>query len=126
MTFTKFLTRDTAPWPGRYFTAEEFACKHCGKVLVDPDLLDALDRLREGLQMPLHIVSGYRCPEHNKAVGGAEHSYHMTGQAADVRAVLAEDAVALISNARRFGFRGIGIYKTFIHLDVGPRRAWRG
>lgn len=32
---------------------------------------------------PIHIDSGYRCPELNKAVGGATNSAHMKGYAAD-------------------------------------------
>ena len=33
---------------------------------------------------PLHISSGYRCPELNAAVGGARTSYHVYGLAADI------------------------------------------
>ncbi|OLE52669.1 MAG: hypothetical protein AUG51_17000 [Acidobacteria bacterium 13_1_20CM_3_53_8] len=32
----------------------------------------------------LRISSGYRCPELNSAIGGAKHSAHMQGYAADV------------------------------------------
>src|SRR5262245_35079623 len=32
---------------------------------------------------PIYISSGYRCPELNTAVGGADHSAHMSGFAAD-------------------------------------------
>ena len=43
-----------------------------------------LEPLREHMGRPLHINSGYRCPELNTAVGGATFSQHMLGQAADV------------------------------------------
>jgi hypothetical protein len=33
---------------------------------------------------PVHINSGYRCPDLNKAVGGAVTSQHCLGQAADI------------------------------------------
>ena len=33
---------------------------------------------------PIRINSGYRCPELNKAVGGAHNSQHMKGEAADI------------------------------------------
>ena len=26
--------------------------------------------------------------------------------------------------ASRAGFNGIGVYNSFIHLDIGPRRSW--
>ena len=33
---------------------------------------------------PIRITSGYRCPELNRAVGGASNSQHMRGEAADI------------------------------------------
>jgi transposase len=36
---------------------------------------------------PLHVNSGYRSPELNRAIGGATASQHMIGEAADVIAV---------------------------------------
>ena len=33
---------------------------------------------------PVHINSGFRCPDLNKAVGGASTSQHCLGQAADI------------------------------------------
>ena len=33
---------------------------------------------------PIRINSGYRCPELNRAVGGASNSLHMRGEAADI------------------------------------------
>ena len=43
-----------------------------------------LDPLREWYGKPIYINSGYRCPELNKAVGGVEGSFHLTGCAADI------------------------------------------
>jgi hypothetical protein len=43
-----------------------------------------LDPLRD-LTGPLHVDSGYRSPELNLAVGGALHSAHTTGSAADLK-----------------------------------------
>lgn len=43
-----------------------------------------LERVRHALgDKPMIISSGYRCPELNKAVGGARRSAHMEGWAAD-------------------------------------------
>ena len=33
---------------------------------------------------PIRITSGYRCPELNRAVGGASNSQHLRGEAADI------------------------------------------
>ena len=43
-----------------------------------------LDPLREAYGEPIIVSSGYRCPELNKAVGGATSSQHTLGQAADI------------------------------------------
>lgn len=50
------------------------------KALVD----EVLQPLRDAWGNPLAINSGYRCPEVNKAVGGAPTSQHTKGEAADV------------------------------------------
>ena len=46
---------------------------------------NVLDPIREAWGGPIIVNSGYRCPELNKAVGGAQYSYHMKGMAADIR-----------------------------------------
>ncbi len=43
-----------------------------------------LDPLRERYGYPIMVSSGYRCPRLNKAVGGAETSQHVKGEAADI------------------------------------------
>ena len=43
-----------------------------------------LDPLREAWGGPIHVNSGYRCPELNKAVGGTPYSQHQRGEAADI------------------------------------------
>lgn len=43
-----------------------------------------LELVRIAMRTPLYITSGYRCEQLNKAVGGAKHSLHMSGRAADI------------------------------------------
>ncbi len=43
-----------------------------------------LDPVRELWGAPLTVNSGYRCPELNRAVGGAATSQHLLGEAADI------------------------------------------
>lgn len=45
---------------------------------------EVLDPLRDWYGKPICINSGYRCPELNRAVGGMDNSYHLTGCAADI------------------------------------------
>lgn len=43
-----------------------------------------LEPLREAMNEPISISSGYRCQQLNRAVGGVSNSQHMKGQAADL------------------------------------------
>lgn len=43
-----------------------------------------LDIIREYINSPIYITSGYRCPQLNKAVSGHINSYHQYGLAADI------------------------------------------
>lgn len=101
------------------FQANEFRCKHCGMVAVHRDLLLGLQRARDRFG-PIPIVSGYRCPTHNRAVGGASRSQHMAGTAADIPGRFTPDQM------RACGFRGIGIKRAtgrVLHVDVRPNPA---
>lgn len=56
-----------------------FVIKENIKALV----INVMDLIRRNYGMPIHINSGYRSPEHNKAVGGAANSQHVYGEACD-------------------------------------------
>ena len=43
---------------------------------------NVLNPIRDKLCTPVIITSGYRCPQVNKLVGGANNSQHMSGCAA--------------------------------------------
>jgi uncharacterized protein YcbK (DUF882 family) len=106
----------------RHFQLAEFACPHCGVHLVRPNLLTRLESLRAAAGRTLRIVSGYRCPPHNAAVGGAPDSQHMYGAAAD----LPPGAVP-VALAQAHGFTGIGVSGPWaVHVDVrdGERTLW--
>lgn len=45
---------------------------------------NVLEPLREQINKPIRISSGYRSPELNKAIGGASTSQHQTGNAVDL------------------------------------------
>ena len=73
-----------------HFNASEFRCKcngykGCKRILVHRELLISLELLRLNF-MPdgVKIVSGYRCPTHNRKVNGAPSSQHLFGYAADI------------------------------------------
>ncbi|MBC7320690.1 DUF882 domain-containing protein [bacterium] len=107
------------------FNLREFSCKCCGAVKIDSELVQRLQILRDRIKRPIIITSGYRCPKHNKEVGGNDNSYHTKGLAVDI-VVKDYGLDELETLARAVGFRGIGVYriKNFIHLDLGPDRRW--
>ena len=108
----------------RHFKLEEFACRHCGKNLIDAVFVDELDELRHRLGFPLVITSGYRCPEHNARVSSTGRAGpHTTGRAADI-AVDRTRAYEVLQTALLMKFTGIGVQQKgssrFIHLDNLP------
>lgn len=101
----------------KYFTPKELECKcGCGG-LPKQEFVSRLDKLREKYGKPMKVSSGYRCPAHNKAVGGSPNSRHMTGEAADILLDSAE-SYKVAKLAYEMGFGGIGVAKTFLHLDI--------
>lgn len=73
----------------RYFKRSEFACKcgRCGGFPAEPQeaMVRIADKIRGHFGAPAHVVSGLRCPDHNRAVGGKANSQHMYGEACDIR-----------------------------------------
>ena len=108
----------------KHFKLSEFESPDTNEVKLSKELLDKLEIFRYRLEgQPLIINSGYRTPEHNKAVGGVDSSMHMKGIAVDIKKVknYSIDEMAKIASA--IGFTGIGKYHTFIHVDVRPYEA---
>lgn len=107
------------------FRLSEFSCKcgtrNCQIALHDPNLSRLLQVLRQECKKPVTITSGYRCPEHNKLVGGSATSYHVKGMAADIQ-VAGVPPKQLAQLAEKVGFSGIGLYDTFVHVDTRPRK----
>lgn len=93
-------------------------------------LAHSLQKLRDELDAPITINSGYRSPSHNKKVGGAVASRHLTGRAADidVKGFTSEYVARTIEQLILSGDMiqgGIGIYDTFVHYDIrGVRARW--
>ena len=107
------------------FKLSEFQSGDTKEVKVDQKLIDKLEKLRKRVGQPLVINSGYRTPERNEAIGGADGSLHKAGKAADIAKVkgLTIDEMAVL--AQEMGFDGIGKYNGRIHVDVrenGPAR----
>lgn len=114
----------------KHFSRSEFACRGgscCGRrVVVRGDLIDALEALRGIAGGPLIVTSGFRCGTHNASVGGAPNSYHTRGMAADIqcRGVSPDRLAEMAETVPAFRDGGIGVYSSWIHVDVrGTGRA---
>jgi uncharacterized protein YcbK (DUF882 family) len=119
------------------FKAGEFFC-HDGSVYPIKwykrlkQLCEVLEVIRSEFKKPIKITSGYRTVQHNKKVGGSKHSQHVIGKAADIKIngvssqEIAQKAKELMQNGI-IPKGGIGIYKSFVHIDTRGRIAvWRG
>lgn len=119
-----------------HFNAKEFRCK-CGKehaFSISNELVDKLEKLYAALNCSKIIVtSGYRCPTHDKNVGGSGTGQHTLGNAADI-CCYGQDGQPISSKivcqkAQDIGFTGIAnITAAYIytHVDVRPNGKWYG
>lgn len=106
------------------FQAKEFDCQ-CGKcpeTLIDLDHVAKLQKLRDDMGASIKLNSAYRCPAHNKAVGGENNSIHMKGQATDI--VISGMTPNEVADSCEH-FDGLGRYDTFTHVDSrGSKARW--
>ena len=104
-----------------FFSKAELECKgqtcNCTFPGMHPTVMAMANDLRK--QFGAIIVnSGYRCPEHNAAVGGSSSSYHMKGMAIDLKATGATPAELYDYLTARYPSKyGIGLYHSFVHID---------
>lgn len=89
----------------------------------NPEVYIFLMRVAKRMGKQFTINSAYRSPAYNAGVGGAKGSMHMSGKAVDV-SMSGVDRDTFIKYASQEGFRGIGTYGSFIHVDLGSRRTW--
>jgi hypothetical protein len=110
-----------------HFSASEFKCHDGSQIPMDPKLIEMLEIVRVRFGHPLTIVSGYRSPAWNKRVGGATRSLHVRGMAADFKIHdRSPDEIYRFCDTR-WPVSGLGLYKTWVHLDCRSYKArWGG
>lgn len=100
-------------------------CPKCRKieVRVSSLLLFKLEMVRMAFDdKPIIILSGNRCSEENKRVGGVPNSEHIPdpeGKAADI-GIKGVKPIDIGLAAEKIGGMRIGIAKWGVHLDVKP------
>ena len=81
-----------------------------------------MQKIRDVINLPIDITSGYRSPEVNKAVEGSPSSRHMQGLACDFRIIGKgiEEGGKIVANAcknNKISFDKILIEKSCIHIQ---------
>lgn len=124
-----YLTKD--------FTLEEFtysriAVENGWDNTPPPEARAALQRLascllqplRDRLEAPIAITSGYRCEKVNRAAKGVAHSGHLKGEAADCFVAAGPDYLLKVLLASGLPFDQAIVYKRrgFLHLSYREGR----
>ena len=122
-----------------HFRSSEFMCHCCGLSVPHPGLVLKLEQFRHIVNRPIIITCGTRCLSHNKVVSAhAKTSWHLPdkdrdGGDKDGLCSRAADIVVVgmhpVDTARHAAviFNGVGLYKTFVHVDVrGYNASWYG
>jgi uncharacterized protein YcbK (DUF882 family) len=117
------------------FRLSEFAC-HDGTP-VPSDLLKNINSLafnlqvlREHINKPVIILSGFRTATYNSKVDGAPRSQHLLARAADIqiKGITPYSTSRIIEDLIHEEFMkqgGLGIYDTFVHYDIrGFKARW--
>lgn len=110
------------------FKVSEFAC-HDGTdtIFISSLLVSVLQNIRDHYGKAVHINSAYRTEAHN-AKDGAPYSQHKYGLAADIHidGVKPKELAAYVETLLPSS-GGIGIYDTFVHVDVRRTKSrWNG
>ena len=104
-----------------HFGVWEFKCKDNSRVIVlDKALVELLEIIRLHYNKPLHINSGYRTVQYNATLkNSSPKSQHILGKAADIwlNGVSPKQLYSWLDSSYPNSL-GIGIYDTFVHVDV--------
>lgn len=108
-----------AGYTPRYFREVEFMCANppCSMKQMDEQLLQMLDDAREIAGIPFHVNSAFRSKAHELTRGRQGNSSHTKGVAIDISCIDSNRRSIMLNAFVRAGFRRIGIYKRFIHVD---------
>lgn len=129
------LKADAEKQVSKNFKVREFACKDgSDAVFIDTDLIDILQTVRNYVNRPITITSGYRTVAHNKSVGGSTYSQHIYGRAADFQiSGMSPEVIAPYVETVLNGEGGLGIYpatskrKGWLHVDTREVKSrWKG
>ena len=103
----------------RYFKKKDFlnAVPSCSIDDMNLDFMTKLDCARHIAEIPFIINSAYRNLAWEKANGRTGTSSHTKGVAVDIKCNCSYERLIIVSALLDVGFKRIGIYDSFIHVD---------
>lgn len=115
----------------RYFKPEEFEkCTPSCKIDdMDEEFMQKLDDARSICSFPFVLNSAFRAKEYELQKGRSGSSSHCKGLAVDISCLTSVCRLKMLMCLLAVGFRRIGIYPTFIHVDSDtskPASLWYG
>ena len=102
----------------KYFKKEDFNCQETGDNEIQDEFVHRLDELREACGFPFIVTSGYRSPKHSIEARKSKPGTHAQGIAADIRVSGGAQRRLVVEKALEMGFNGVGVAKTFVHVDI--------
>ncbi|MAJ32820.1 MAG: hypothetical protein CMC18_09305 [Flavobacteriaceae bacterium] len=94
-------------------------------------LAEELQYIRNYIQRPITINSGYRCESYNNTIpGSSSRSQHVLGKAADIvvsgmNSAQVFEQLDELQHKGKIHTGGMGLYDTFVHYDIrGYRKRW--
>ena len=114
LSWSELGCRDGTPYPERW---------RRNRAVV---LARVFERIRLEVGAPIRVNSAYRTRQYNVRVGGSRRSQHIEGRALDLAVprnlALWKFLEIVLAVTRQPGslLRGIGVYPSFIHIDIRP------
>ena len=85
-------------------------------------VFQVLQPLRDKIERPIHISSGYRCLKVNEKVGGVPTSQHVKGEAADIQVEdMSSYEIARTVLELYLPFDQMILYPEFVHISISSR-----
>ena len=112
-------------WPN--FDEKEFrwATPTCSLSDMDATFMDRLQTARDIAGVPFKVNSAYRSVDWEKYKNRSGNSMHCLGRAIDISCRDSKQRHVILNALLQAGFNGIGIGRTFIHVDDrGDKMIW--
>jgi len=120
------ILQDSTYHLSKNFTVDEMACKDGSDTLLYSHRLMMLIQAIRVIVGPITINSAFRPPAYNKKIGGVIGSYHQYGVAVDMSIPkgYTPDSFYKVVEQVCGTQCSIGVYKSFVHLDIGHVARW--